>query len=120
MKTIAPMTVGGLRDRLAALVETSPYTEVKDVTADFYSSRSYYAHVAINPTRGAKTRARVLLDALDAFISEGMMEGYKGGEFDIRPECLIFVEAYGMAFGPLLCDIADDGEITVCEQGVLG
>lgn len=118
MKTIAPMTVGGLRDRLAALVESFPDAEVKGVTADFYSSRSYYAHVAIHPTHG-ETRARVLLSALDAFISEGTMEGYKGGEFDIRPECLIFVEAYGDAFGPLLCDIADDGEITVCEQEVI-
>lgn len=98
-------------DRLKALLDKDPAATVKGITDEVYSSRSFYALVAISPSpEGVETPAADVLRALKDLLGEGTMHGYKGGEFPVTADLPILVEPYGVSYGPFLCEITDDGE----------
>ncbi len=105
MREAAPLNLGGLIDFLETL---EPDTEIP-LGLHIDSYRGYYDHVYIEE---GQSTARDLAAYLNSQCGE-VMYGYKGGDFTIRTNCLVFVASYGDT-GPLLGLL--DGELITIEE----
>ena len=100
-----------LSDLIARLADLPDGTIIRGLSAKHGSYRGYYEHIGIEP---GETTATELHDALAAGLGT-TMHGYKGGEYVVSGDCLVFVAHYGMT-GDRLIHVGDDGGIITMED----
>lgn len=61
------------------------------------SYRGDYSNIYVGYTEDYKRAKNVneLIQIFNAFLENGTMEGYKGGEFAVRVNCEVYVDMYG-------------------------
>lgn len=106
MKVFRQYTLGDLQD-LARIKPNSVF----GIDADFDSYRGYYEHVSFS--LGSSTGQEIAAEISSRL--GGTMEGYKGGTYAIKRECLVFIADYGNT-GPQLVGFEDDGTPIGCDE----
>lgn len=83
---------------------------------DFDSYRGYYRDMYLeydHEDKGFNTVGN-LKNILQKALYEGVMTGYKGGEFEINSKTLLWFASYGEASGIMIADVQKiDGQITI-------
>ncbi len=90
-----------LHDLLFSLRAANPEWTI-NLGTSVHSYRGFYEHIAVAPGPHDTNRVREVLRAVEKFASQGYMQGYKGGEYPISDDCLIFLDEYGEANSRLL------------------
>ena len=109
------LTLGALLERLSNFED---YKEIILSTGDFLknsydSYRGYYEDISIEPSTDNEDNMTVgkLEELVNKALSDGIMYGYKGGEFGIESSTLVWVAFYGCT-GQMLVDIQEiDGKV---------
>lgn len=107
MKLYEPMTIKDLIHALAAMEPDAPIS----LSTNIDSYRGRYKHVAIDPD--GTTTAGELREAL-LEMQGTTMTGYKGGDFPVTEDCLVFLAGWG-DLGPMLVDF-EGAEPVACEE----
>lgn len=113
MKTYRQLTVDELIEVLKKMSDDAPLLGL-DADADSY--RGYYEHVAIEPLAKGTTAGELRKHLIGRIGT--MMQGYKGGEYEFRGDCYVFVAPYGDT-GHALAGFTDEGEPITISEGRL-
>lgn len=106
-----------LAETIEALAAMDPETVVRGIHGGVQSYRGFYDQIALSPT-GVGYAALHLATWLQSQVGS-TMEGYKGGEFQIKEDCHIFIAEWGDT-GPGLGGFVYVGKDAAEPIGILG
>ena len=108
------MRLGALIDALAACDQALPLElDTGGSIGGFGSYRGYYEDLAAEPTDSPRTVADVLSMAREA--CGAVMTGYKGGDFPMHRDTIVWVSEYGCSTGVMLTGVKVEPDRVVIE-----
>lgn len=99
-----------IKEAIEKLKRVEPKTLIRGL-GGLDSYRGYYEHLAFEPDNSIKF-PKEIINELEKAIGE-TFTGYKGGEFIMSEDTLLFVSKYGESSGYNLTDIKEDGSYTI-------
>jgi hypothetical protein len=107
------MSLGKLREKLSAFDGNTEVVTSNGVTIyqEYFSYRGYYEDLSFSPeadlTPKPVSTVKDFIDIIDEALADGLMCGYKGGDFVIDNSTLAWVSPYGSGGGDQIVEVLD-------------
>lgn len=116
LKSASNMTLGDFIAALSALETGKPIRlDNGDTLGELMSYRGYYCDLAFEPVSGAATVGDVLATARGAMGQ--IFEGYKGGDFPMHANTILWLSPYGDCDGIMITAVIDTPDAVVVLTG---
>lgn len=88
------MNIGQILKQLDTLIDANNNLTIEGVSREFCSYRGYYQHLAMAESVGRQMAAVAFYNVLSNQLGK-TFQGYKGGDYVMEEDCLLFVAEYG-------------------------
>lgn len=106
------LTIGSLLKKMDGISDDAEFqlTNGAHLNGFWDSYRGYYSDLAFAPAKDGEDHVYTfwaLREMLNDALAQGTMTGYKGGEYPITEDTLLWLSPYGTASGDVLVDLLD-------------